>query len=162
MSTTSNDFPPGPRRLYMDNAATSLPKPREVMEAMVRYATELGASAGRGAYREAVETGALIHECRRRLCKLFNGEKPEHVVFTLNCSDALNLALRGLVDPHEGGHAVCTHIDHNSILRPLGEMESRGWLSVTRVPVDPASGLVDPDDLRKALRPDTRLLALTH
>ena len=86
----------GPRRLYMDNAATSLPKPREVMEAMTRYVNELGASAGRGAYREAVETGAMIHECRRRICKLFNGEKPEHVVFTLNCSDALNLALRGL------------------------------------------------------------------
>jgi cysteine desulfurase / selenocysteine lyase len=162
MPEPSNNSPAGPRRLYMDNAATSLPKPREVMEAMVRYATELGASAGRGAYREAVETGALIHECRRRVCKLLNGEKPEHVVFTLNCSDALNLALRGLVDPDEGGHAVCTHIDHNSILRPLAEMESRGWLSVTRVPVDPATGLVDPDDLRKALRPDTRLVALTH
>jgi cysteine desulfurase family protein len=152
----------GPRRLYMDNAATSLPKPREVMEAMARYVSDLGASAGRGAYREAVATGALIHECRRRVCKLFNGEKPEHVVFTLNCSDALNLALRGLIDPDEGGHAVCTHIDHNSILRPLAEMESRGWVSVTRVPVDPSTGLVDPDDLRKALRPDTRLLALTH
>ena len=159
---TSSESAAAPRRLYMDNAATSLPKPREVMGAVVRYMTELGASAGRGAYREAVETGALIHECRRRLCRLFNGEKAEHFVFTLNCSDALNLALRGLVDPDLGGHAVCTHIDHNSILRPLAEMESRGWLEVTRVPVDPSTGLVDPDDLRKALRPDTRLLALTH
>jgi len=151
-----------PRRLYMDNAATSLPKPREVMEAMARYVNELGASAGRGAYREAVETGAQINQCRERLRRLFNGEKAEHFVFTLNCSDALNLALRGLVDPGAGGHAVCTHIDHNSILRPLAEMESRGWLKVTRVPVDPASGLVDPDDLRKALRRDTRMVALTH
>jgi cysteine desulfurase family protein len=162
MSTTSNDSSPGPRRLYMDNAATSLPKPREVMEAMARYVNELGASAGRGAYREAVETGALIHECRRRVCRLFNGEKPEHVVFTLNCSDALNLALRGLIDPDEGGHAVCTHIDHNSILRPLAEMESRGWVSVTRVPVEASTGLVAPDDLRRAIRPDTKLIALTH
>ena len=125
----------------MDNAATSLPKPREVTEAMMRYVTELGASAGRGAYREAVETGALIHECRQRLRRLFNGEKAEHFVFTLNCSDALNLAIRGLVDPENAGHAVCTHIDHNSILRPLAEMESRGWLKVTRVPVDPSTGL---------------------
>ena len=160
MPETSTDS--SPRRLYMDNAATSLPKPREVMEAMARYVNELGASAGRGAYREAVETGAEIFECRRRICRLFNGERAEHVVFTLNCTDALNLALRGLVDPDRGGHAVCSHIDHNSILRPLAEMESRGWLSVTRVPVDPGTGLVDPDDLRKALRPDTRLLALTH
>ena len=146
----------------MDNAATSLPKPREVLEAMTRYVNELGASAGRGAYREAVETGALIFECRRRLNRLFNGERPEHFVFTLNCSDALNLAIRGLIDPDTRGHAVCTHIDHNSILRPLAEMESRGWAEVTRVPVDPASGLVDPEDIRKALRPDTRLVALTH
>src|SRR4051794_24060669 len=97
---------PEPRRLYMDNAATSLPKPREVMEAVVRYMTDLGASAGRGAYREAAETGALILECRRRLNRLFNGEKAEHFVFTLNCSDALNLAIRGLIAPDAGGHAV--------------------------------------------------------
>jgi cysteine desulfurase family protein len=146
----------------MDNAATSLPKPREVMEAVTRYVTELGASAGRGAYREAVETGALISECRRRLNRLFNGERPEHFVFTLNCSDALNLAIRGLIDRDATGHAVCTHIDHNSILRPLAEMEARGWVRVTRVPVDPATGLVDPDDVRRAIRPDTRLVALTH
>lgn len=146
----------------MDNAATSLPKPREVMDAVVRYMTDLGASAGRGAYREAVETGALIYECRRRLNRLFNGERAEHFVFTLNCSDALNLAIRGLVDPDEKGHAVCTHIDHNSILRPLNEMQSRGWLDVTRVCVDGSTGLVDPDDIRRAFRPDTKLVALTH
>ena len=75
-----------PRRLYMDNAATSFPKPQSVTDAMVRYATHLGASAGRGAYQEAVETGMLISECRRRLCRLFHGEKPEHFVFTFNCT----------------------------------------------------------------------------
>lgn len=164
MQNDSREMPPAPRRLYMDNAATSFPKPREVTEAMVRYTSELGASAGRGAYREAVETGALISECRRRLNRLFNGESPDHFVFTLNCSDALNLAIRGLIDPGRSGgnHAVCTHIDHNSILRPLNELEARGWTEVTRVPVDPASGLVDPDDLRRAIRPNTRLVALTH
>ena len=160
----TNDTELAPRRLYMDNAATSLPKPREVMEAMVRYATDLGASAGRGAYREAVETGALIFECRRRLNRLFNGEKAEHFVFTLNCTDALNLAIRGLVDADcaGGAHAVCTHIDHNSILRPLNEMRGRGWVDVTQVCVDRATGLVDPDDIRRAIRPDTKLVALTH
>jgi cysteine desulfurase family protein len=162
MQSTPDPSPFAPRRLYMDNAATSLPKPREVMEAVTRYATELGASAGRGAYREAVETGALIHECRQRLRRLFNGEKAEHFVFTLNCTDALNLAIRGLVGPDDPGHAVCTHIDHNSILRPLAELEARHGLRVTRVCVDPATGLVDPDDVRKALLPETRLLALTH
>src|SRR5579864_5742392 len=119
-----------PRRLYLDNAATSFPKPPSVTEAMVRYATELGASAGRGAYREAVETGAILTECRRRLNRLFHGQNPDHFIFTLNCSDSLNLAIKGLVDPHEGGHAICTHIDHNSILRPLRAMEEQGWVEV--------------------------------
>lgn len=151
-----------PRRLYMDNAATSRPKPAAVMEAMCRYATDLGASAGRGAYGEAIETGELLFECRRRLNRLFHGEKPEHFVFTLNCSDALNLAIKGLIGPDERGHAICTHIDHNSILRPLHALQERGWVEQTRVPVDPATGLVDPDDIRRAMRPDTRFIAITH
>jgi cysteine desulfurase / selenocysteine lyase len=151
-----------PRRLYLDNAATSRPKPKAVYEAMARYATELGASAGRGAYAEAIETGELMNECRRRLNRLFHGERAEHFVFTLNCSDALNLAIKGLVDPYEKGHAICTHIDHNSILRPLRAMEERGWIETTRVPVDGASGIVDPADIRRAIRPDTRLIAITH
>ena len=150
------------RRLYLDNAATSNPKPREVYEAMARYAADLGASAGRGAYREAVETGSLITECRRRLNRLFHGERPEHFIFVLNCSDALNMALHGLIDPRAKSHAICTHIDHNSILRPLRAMQERGWIELTRVPVDSSTGLVNPDDIRKAIRLDTKLIAITH
>lgn len=151
-----------PRRLYLDNAATSFPKPRSVTEAMVHYASHLGASAGRGAYREAAETGGLIAECRRRLNRLFHGERPEHFVFALNCSDALNLALKGLIDPRYRGHAICTQIDHNSILRPLRAMEEHDWIHSTRILVEAATGLLDPDDIRKAIRPDTKLIAVTH
>ncbi|HWE96950.1 MAG TPA: aminotransferase class V-fold PLP-dependent enzyme [Tepidisphaeraceae bacterium] len=151
-----------PRRLYLDNAATSRPKPKAVYDAMARYATELGASAGRGAYAEAVETGELMNECRRRLNRLFHGERAEHFVFALNCSDALNLAIKGLIDPYEKGHAICTHIDHNSILRPLRAMEERGWIGTTRVRVDGMTGIVDPEEIRRAIRPDTRLIAITH
>lgn len=161
-SDVNNAAPAAPRRLYMDNAATSRPKPKAVMDAMVRYATELGASAGRGGYAEAVETGELLMECRRRLCQLFGADRPEHFVFTLNCSDALNLAIKGLIDPDAKGHAICTYIDHNSILRPLHALESRGWAKVTRVPVEGTTGLVDPDEIRHAIRPDTRLIAITH
>jgi len=119
-----------PRRLYLDNSATSFPKPRAVIDAMTRYASELGASAGRGAYREAVETGDLIAQCRRRLNTLFNGERPEHFIFTLNCTEALNLAIKGVIDPRasETPHAICTAIDHNSILRPLSAMAEAGWI----------------------------------
>ena len=150
-----------PRRLYMDNAATSFPKPPAVLEAMVRYANELGASAGRGAYHEAVETAALMTQCRQRLNRLFHGEKPEHFVFTLNCSDALNLAIKGLLGPESPGHAICTHIDHNSILRPLNALQDRGYIDQTRVEVDSA-GLVDPQAIRRAIRKDTKLIAVTH
>ncbi|HSV15285.1 MAG TPA: aminotransferase class V-fold PLP-dependent enzyme, partial [Tepidisphaeraceae bacterium] len=152
-----------PRRLYMDNAATSFPKPRAVTDAMVRYATELGASAGRGAYAEAMETGGLIADCRRRLNRLFHGQDPNHFIFTLNCSDALNLAIKGLIDPAEPiNHAICTHIDHNSILRPLNALADQGAIEQTRVAVDSKTGLVDPDGVRKSIRRDTRLIAITH
>lgn len=152
-----------PRRLYLDNAATTFPKPRGVVEAFGRYYSELGASPGRGGYAESVEAGRLMGECRRAILRLIGGQGGgEHVVFTLNCSDALNIAIKGLVHPERGGHAVCTDLDHNSILRPLNSLADRGVIEVTRVRVDPATGLVDPDDIRKAVRPDTRLIAMTH
>jgi cysteine desulfurase/selenocysteine lyase len=150
------------RRLYLDNAATSFPKPTQVTEAMVRYATQIGASAGRGAYREAVETGELLSECRRRLNRLFNGQRAEHFVFTLNCSDALNLAIKGLIDPGKKAHAICTQVDHNSILRPLNALMDAGLIEQTRVAVDPSTGLVDPEVIARAIRPDTRFIAITH
>ncbi|CAN5439150.1 aminotransferase class V-fold PLP-dependent enzyme [soil metagenome] len=151
-----------PRRLYLDNAATSFPKPRTVLEAMNRYAMELGASAGRGAYVEAIETGKLIDTCRRRLNQLFNGGGANQFVFTLNCTEAINLAIKGLVDPSTKSHAICTAIDHNSILRPLSALVERGWIEQTRMPVDAGTGLVDPDDIRRAIRADTKLIAITH
>jgi cysteine desulfurase/selenocysteine lyase len=156
-----------PRRLYLDNSATSFPKPASVLDAMTRYATGLGASAGRGAYWEAMETGRLMLECRERLNQLFNGERAEHWIFTLNCSDSLNLAIKGLVNHaarrgESKPHVICTHIDHNSILRPLNALVDQGVISQTRVPVETGTGLVDVDAIRRAIRPNTRLIAITH
>src|ERR1700677_3581036 len=149
-------------RLYLDNAATSFPKPKQVMEAMARYATELGASAGRGAYREAMETGALLRQCRERRNQLFHGENCDHFIFTLNCSDALNLAIKGILHGDAGGHAICSQIDHNSILRPMNALADAGRLEQTRVPIDRITGLIDPDAIAAAIRPETRLIAVTH
>src|SRR3954465_9373205 len=162
-----NSSTPSPRRLYLDNAATTFPKPAAVLDAMQRYATELGASAGRGAYQEAIETGELIRSCRVALNRLFNGENPDHFIFTLNCSQALNLAIKGLVlHARDVGkskpHCISTHIDHNSILRPLNALFDRQWIEQTRIEIDPATGLIDPDEIRKAIRPNTTLIALTH
>jgi cysteine desulfurase / selenocysteine lyase len=161
MSDAANSDRPQ-RRLYFDNAATSFPKPQAVLEAMSRYATQLGASGGRGAYREAVQTGELLSECRHRLCRLFHGEKSEHFIFTLNCSDALNLAIKGLIDPGRKSHVICTQVDHNSILRPLNALADGGVIEQTRVAAEPVTGVVDPDDIAAAIRPDTRLIALAH
>lgn len=153
---------PPPSRLYLDNAATSHPKPPVVMEAMSRYASELGASPGRGAYAESREAAELMWRCRERITTLINGEKPEHVVFTLNTSDALNLAIRGLVDGRSGAHVVTTWMDHNSVLRPYNALADEGVVEQTRVPVDPETGLADPEDLKRAIRPDTRLVSVVH
>lgn len=150
----------GARRLYLDNAATSFPKPPAVTHAMVRYATELGASPGRGSYRESIESGRIIAQCRQRINRLIHGEDPSHVIFTLNCSDALNLGIKGTVRP--GDHVITTDMDHNSILRPLNQLAADGLIEVSRIPVDPKTGLVDPQDIASAIRPSTRLIALLH
>ncbi len=153
------------KRIYMDNAATSFPKPPEVIEAMVEYQTTCGASPGRGGYTESIEAGRLLDRCRERMNTLINGENPDHVIFTLNTSDALNLAIRGMVMPFrrrgEPAHVVTTWMDHNSILRPLHALEADGVTS-TYVECDPETGRVDPDAIRAAIRPDTRLVATNH
>lgn len=154
------------QRRYLDNAATSFPKPPEVLEAVTRYATELGASPGRGAYDEAKQAGELFNECRRRINQLIHGENPGHVVFTLNASDALNTAIRGIVHGRDRSkqkpHVVTTWMEHNSVLRPLNELERRGEAEQTRVRCDPVTGLVDPDEIRNAIRCNTALIAVVH
>jgi cysteine desulfurase family protein len=146
-------------RVYLDNAATSFPKPDSVIAAVVHYATEVPASAGRGAYREAVLAGEMLSELRARICRMVNGREPERVVFGLNGTDALNLAIKGAVAP--GDHVVTTWMDHNSVLRPLARLEGDGVIEVTRVRAEP-DGIVDPAAVRSALRPNTRLVAMTH
>lgn len=157
--------PSQPHRIYLDNAATSFPKPPAVAQAMMRFATELGASPGRGAYAEAREAGRLLQQCRERLCRLFSGHDPRHVIFTLNTSDALNLAIRGiLLHPAVGAapHVITTQLDHNSVLRPFNALAASQHIRQTRLACDGVTGLVDPDELRRAIRPDTRLIAVVH
>ena len=154
-------------RLYLDNAATSFPKPPEVIEAMRTYAEDLGASAGRGAYREAVETGEIVTRCRRTWARLINAPAPETVVFTLNCSEALNLAIKGCL--HSGKqpgaalpHCVATAMDHNSVLRPLNGLAARGEIEFTIVPANSPGGRVRSDDVVAAIRSNTKLICLPH
>ncbi len=154
---TNLQLPPMPR-LYCDNAATSFPKAPGVAEAMLKYLTECGAAAGRGTYRSALEAQSIIDHCRLKVSRFFNAP-PDRFIFTLNCTDSLNLAIRGLLKP--GDHVVTTLLEHNSVLRPLAWLEQT--LGITQTLLTPnQQGWIEPADLRAALRPNTRLVITTH
>jgi cysteine desulfurase family protein len=146
-------------RIYLDNAATSWPKPESVYEAVDSYQRRLGAPAGRSAYREAAEVERMIRDARSRTARLLGAQQPQQVVFTNNGTDSLNLALHGILRP--GDHVVTTTAEHNSTIRPLRYLAAHRDVRLECVPVD-SSGIVDPDDVRRAIRPETRLVALIH
>ncbi len=148
-----------PRR-YFDNAATSHPKPSGVARAVQRYFDEIHASAGRGAYREAVASGHVLDGGRDALRRLFGCSPADHVIFSLNGTDALNLAIKSVLRP--GDHAVTTDMDHNSVLRPLAALAGRDNVAWTSVKADLRTTRVCPDDIVAALRPNTRLVAVNH
>lgn len=146
-------------RIYFDQAATSWPKPEAVYQAVDRYQRTVGAAAGRGAYAEAQQAERLVEAARRSVARLIGATDARRIVFTLNGTDSLNIALHGALAP--GGHVVTTTAEHNSVLRPLATLEAAGRVTVDRVEVE-LGGIVDPDDIRRAMKPDTRLVAMTH
>jgi cysteine desulfurase/selenocysteine lyase len=147
------------QRIYLDNAATSWPKPEAVYEAVDRYQRDIGATAGRGAYREADLVDRTVMQARKRLSSFLGTDDPRRIIFTASGSDSLNMAIHGVVRP--GDHVITSAVDHNSVLRPLRFLEENRNVEVTRVPCSP-SGIVDPESFRAALRPNTRLIALVH
>lgn len=147
------------RRIYLDNAATSFPKPDSVYDAVDCYNRDVGVAVGRGAYRQATEVQGIVNRCRKRAADLFGAESPERVIFTFNGTDSLNLALHGLLEP--GDHAVTSAMEHNSVRRPLRELQSRRGIEVTTVDAD-RNGLVEPAAFRSAIRPNTKLMTLIH
>lgn len=156
------------KRRYFDNAATSFPKPPCVGAAMLRMVNEVG-GPGRGGYAEAREAGRVIGVCRERVARLVNLAVPEGVVFTHNTTDALNLGIKGVLAharrlrPGTRLHVVSTVMEHNSVLRPMNACRRDDPLiEWTRVEADPAMGLVDPDDVRRALRPGETVLVITN
>lgn len=138
------------RDVYLDNAATSWPKPPGVVEAMARFAARCGASAGRGAYPRADEAGAILMRCRARAAGLLGAADPSRVVFTLNCTDAIHLALHGL-SWRRGDVAIVGPTEHNSVMRPLHALRDRVGIEIDRLPARPC-GRIEPDALEAALR----------
>ena len=144
--------------IYLDNAATSFPKPEPVYQALDRFARNSLANPGRSGHRMAMEAERTLDDARHALNRLFNGEAPERWVFTLNCTDGLNMAIKGAVKP--GDHVITSDLEHNSISRPLRRLEKDGMITLTRL--ESHDGYLDPEDVRKALTPTTKMVALTH
>lgn len=150
------------KRIYLDNAATTWPKPESVYEAAERQMREVGAAAGRSAYRRAGESGKLVTAARRELASLLGAADERSIAFALNGTDALNLAIHGLLDhATDRPHVVTTAAEHNSVLRPLRHLADAGRIDLSHVPCDSA-GLVEARQLAAALTDRTRLVAITH
>ncbi len=144
---------------YLDNAATSFPKPEAVYQALDRFARQSLANPGRAGHKMALAAEHALDDCRHLLNQLFHGEAPERFIFTLNCTDALNMAFKGVLA--EGDHVITTDLEHNSVSRPLRKLELDNRISLTRLRAD-GGGTIDPDDVRRAITPKTRLVAMTH
>ena len=144
--------------IYFDNAATSWPKPPEVAEAMVHFMDDVGANPGRSGHRLSVEAERIVYDAREAVAELFNAPDPLRVTFGPNVTEALNLALRGLL--HPGDHIITSSIEHNSVMRPLRTLERQG-VELTVVQCSP-EGFLDPADVEAAVQSNTVMVVLNH
>lgn len=147
--------------IYLDNSATTFPKPDVVYDFMSNFYRKHGVNPGRSGFDAAIETEEIIFNTRKLLTDLFNGNgDPNRLTFSYNATDSLNIILQGLAE--KGDHVVTTMLEHNSVLRPLYCMQQQGIIDVTYVPFDAKTGYVDPDDIKKAIRPNTKFVVCTH
>lgn len=144
--------------IYMDYAATSWPKPRQVVRAMVHFLERAGGNPGRSGHRLSIAAGRVVYDTRDILAEFFNAPDPLRIVLTPNVTYALNIAMIGLLTP--GDHVVTTGIEHNSVMRPLRALEQEG-IELTVVPCAP-DGTLDLAELERAVTPSTKLVVATH
>ncbi|MBD3170337.1 MAG: aminotransferase class V-fold PLP-dependent enzyme [candidate division Zixibacteria bacterium] len=147
--------------IYLDNAATAWPKPDNVYKFMTEFYSRMGVNPGRSGFDKAIEAGNIIENLRKRLTSFFGGDEdtPERLCFGYNATDALNLIINGLLS--EGDHVVTTNLEHNSVIRPINHLVRDGGVEATYLPFD-SDGFIDPEDVRKAIQPNTRLVIVNH
>jgi cysteine desulfurase/selenocysteine lyase len=145
--------------IYLDNGATSFPKPNEVYEFMDHFYRNFGVNPGRSGYDLCLEAGVLVEDTRKLLTRFFNGGDPSRLCFAYNSTDALNLIIFGLLQA--GDHAISTTIEHNSVLRPLYHLWKFQGVEVDHIPFD-GRGFVDPDDFPKRFKKNTKLVIVNH
>lgn len=143
--------------IYMDNAATTMHKPQEVIDAVAAAMGSMG-NAGRGANEASLSASRVIYDTRDKLCRFFGAENPKQIVFTNNSTESLNIAIKGLLNP--GDHVVTTMLEHNSVLRPLYEMEQKG-VKLTIIKSD-EKGMFDLKDMEAAVLPETKMIVCTN
>jgi len=145
--------------IYLDNAATSFPKPPAVTEAMVRFMTEVGANPGRSGHTLAREAGRIVQETRERLAILFNIPATERIIFTANITESINTVIHGFLN--DGDHVIISAMEHNAVIRPLKYLEKKGMITLDIAPCN-HQGILDMDALRKMLKTTTALVAINH
>jgi len=144
--------------IYFDNAATSWPKPPQVREAMVKFMDEIGANPGRSAHRLSIEAARILFETREALARLFHANDPSRIVFTLNATESINLALKGLIKAKD--HIITSSMEHNSVMRPLRSLEREG-IELSIIPCSP-KGFLDPKEVEREIKSNTKMVVLNH
>lgn len=144
--------------IYLDNAATTLHKPQQVIDAVVHAVQSMG-NCARGTHEEALDAARTVYDARVRLASLFGCPRVDHVAFTANSTEALNMAINGLIDP--GDHVISTDLEHNSVLRPLYRLEAEHGAELSFVPAD-KFGNVDYADFERLMKPNTRAVVCTN
>lgn len=144
--------------IYLDNGATSFPKPRSVYEEMIKCVRDYCANPGRGAHDMSIRCDMEIYECRERIAKLFNINNPLNVIFTANATDGLNIAIHGLLE--KGDHIITSYLEHNSVLRPVKQKERQG-VEVSLLKGD-KDGLLSVDEIEKEIKSNTKAIIINH
>jgi cysteine desulfurase/selenocysteine lyase len=147
------------KMIYLDNAATSFPKPQAVYEYMNDFYRTQGVNPGRSGYDATLEAEEMVLGTRRLLVQLFNGCEPNHLTFSYNASDSLNMIVQGMCE--KGDHVITTNVEHNSVLRPLYHLKHDGAIDLTYIPFD-GRGYVDPGDIKKAIKKNTKMVVVNH
>jgi cysteine desulfurase family protein len=145
--------------IYLDNAATSWPKPEGVYRAMDEFLRKNAGSPGRGSHSMSLAAAEMVEEARILMARLINVSEKERIIFTLNCTDALNLGLKGVLKP--GDHVITSCMEHNSVVRPLRKLEKQG-VKVTRIPPSLNTEAVSAKDIEEAVTADTKLVVIIH
>ena len=146
------------KKVYVDNAATTYPKPEEVGASLLNYITKIGTNVSRGNYEQSYSSARVVFETRELLCELFNFKEPLNVVFTTNITESFNIIIKGLL--HSGDHVIISSMEHNAVVRPLYSMTQLG-VSYTIVPCS-EEGILNPEQVEGAIEKNTRLILINH